>query len=630
MVEPQRSMPGWAELRTVPLRASTARFVLATAAASVPMAVQLHRTGYQTETIRDVVVISVLAAVVASRFRRFAALPAAAATALSVYRYPELPIALVGFLAVLAAAWVIATGCFGEGARWFRPPVVTLAIPGLLLTDAALVARIGLRLPIACTGLALVCVAVGFAVPQVAASFSRSVGPAATLGRRVALANRHLVDRVGHVLGLAIGTLLMSPSSVISLIGWVGQTIARFDPLDPPSGPGTRWVERSGHDPRPAAAFARTPVSDPDRSARSARRFRAGVVTTAMVLVPPSVVMVVPMIDDGGSETGGGAFGERPNPAMQDQPGWPEIGSETDDFGSRGRFDGSTTYSFPDFSGSFISERGGVRRGWAPPACNCRRVRIWWLGGSAAWGWYQRDQFSLPAQIAREAWKRGIALDIENRAMPGWVLGQEVRHFAELTTTARRPDLVMFYDGGNDLNTQKDRNAQGRGADESEISFAENEIGDVLANGPFAPRPRSTTTTTPGTAVTLAPVDVADHAMNRYRRSVDLATRFSRVAGVTPVFLWQPLLPSAPESAGNPDAIVPNDRAFWAEMLPAALRQLPTSVVDLSDSLDQVDRPVFTDVWHTNEHGAEVVAEQIVRQLEPTLRATAATPAADH
>ena len=164
----------------------------------------------------------------------------------------------------------------------------------------------------------------------------------------------------------------------------------------------------------------------------------------------------------------------------------------------------------------------------------------------------------------------------------------------------------MFYDGGNDLNKQKDRNQEGRGTDESEVSFAENEINDVLLNGPFVwGLERPPATSVPGTDQ-VSPTQVARHAMNRYRRGIDLGSRFAEVVGVTPIFIWQPLVPSAPPSAANPDAVVQEDLTFWAEMMPAALEQLPDEVINLADALDNVDRPVFKDLWHTNEYGAEV------------------------
>src|SRR5690349_20642153 len=115
--------------------------------------------------------------------------------------------------------------------------------------------------------------------------------------------------------------------------------------------------------------------------------------------------------------------------------------------------------------------------------------------------------------------------------------------------------------------------------------------------------------------------------MARYARDVELGRTVGRTVGLKPVFAWQPLLVSAPERAGDPGAIVPEDRAIWDKVIPVARREMPRGVVNLADSLDGVDRPVFKDVWHTNEYGAEVVATALWARLYPMPAVAAARTA---
>ena len=275
-------------------------------------------------------------------------------------------------------------------------------------------------------------------------------------------------------------------------------------------------------------------------------------------------------------------------------------------------------YRWQDFDGRFVNIRGGVRSSWRPPECDCRRIRVWWFGGSAGWGWNQHDEHTIPSQIAKAAWGRGIALDIENRAMPGWTLGQGVRTFAQLITTERLPDVVMFYDGGNDVANQLTRNAEGRGADESQSSYAEVEVGDLLSD-PMGKRdhrfgvPRSAPPNTPIESAAA----VGGHAMNRYRRDVRLARLIADGLGIGAAFVWQPLLPTSPRSAGGPDALPEANRRVWNGALDAALAELPQEVINLADALDDVGRPVYKDIFHTNEYGAKIVAEDLFGRTQP-------------
>ena len=441
------------------------------------------------------------------------------------------------------------------------------------------------------------------------------------------MANKRLRDRIGRPLGAVVGCLAMLPAAILACATWIGQRFVVFEPLAPPAWAGTRWVLRDVPDPVPSRAYSGAPIPDPRGFGRTAHRFAASAVTTALVAgigfagsraieVAPDKTPAAP-VEEVVLARG---CGSGPDPAMDGQPGWPQVGCDTTEFSARGKFDAATTYAFRDFASETVNQIDGIRAGWTPPLCACRRVRVWWFGGSAGWGWYQRDEFSLPSQLAKAAWDDGIALEVTNFAVPGHVLGQEVRRFAQLTTTDPAPDFAMFYDGGNDLNRQRDRNDEGRGADESETSFAEVQVDDVLSNGPFAwgmEGDRRDSQWATGDRIGFE--DVARHAMSRYRRSLRLGQNFSRAADVTPIFVWQPLAPSAPVAAANPDVLSSEDRAGWAEMLSVAKRRLPAEVIDLSDALDGVDGPVFKDVWHTNEHAADIVAKELWTAVRPQL-----------
>jgi hypothetical protein len=311
-----------------------------------------------------------------------------------------------------------------------------------------------------------------------------------------------------------------------------------------------------------------------------------------------------------------------PDPAMEQDPGWPDVLCDTSDFAVNGRFSAVTTYSIADFESDTVNVTDGIRQTWRAPACDCRRVRMWLLGGSAAFGWWQSDDVTIASQLARTAWERGIALDIDVYANPGWVLGQEHRLFTELSATREPPDVAVFYDGGNELQRQRFRNEAGRGADESPTSYAEDDIDRLLRQGPFPWNPEELNER--GSAPKsgqLPPAQTAEHAMNRYLKDLKLARRSADAVGVEPVFVWQPLLVTAGRAAGNPGALPDQDWALYEAMLDAALPMLPDNVLDMSDSLDDVGHPLFKDLFHHNAEAAGIIADDLFEYLQPQLRA---------
>ena len=451
---------------------------------------------------------------------------------------------------------------------------------------------------------------------------------------RLAATNKRFMGRIGHPIGLVLGTLAMIPASVVVAVVWAGQRIVGFDPLDAPAGRNSRWVFREGADPVPRQAYSGTQPDDPGGAIRVAHRLAATMASFALVIgVVTAVDRVAFSTTGSGSAAGPGpapsarerSCVDADAPAMSGQQGWTQLSCDMTAFATKANFDAVSVYTLADHASSTVNERDGVRRTWQPPACTCRRVRVWWFGGSAGWGWGQRDEFTLPSQLAKDAWAHGLALEISNYAMPGWTLGQQARRFAQLTMTQTGasagastanaptpPDLAVFYGGVDDLDRQRVRNQQGRGADESQTSNAEVEIDDVLANGPFAwgrEHPERESLWPTGTRVSVD--RLGHHSMMRYGRDVKLATMYAKASGTAPVFLWQPTALDAPSDAVPPSAINSADRSTWTTLLGAGRIERPTGVVDLSGVFDGVRRPVFVDLQHTNEYGAQRIAAAI-------------------
>ena len=70
------------------------------------------------------------------------------------------------------------------------------------------------------------------------------------------------------------------------------------------------------------------------------------------------------------------------------------------------------------------------------------------------YGFGQRDQHTIPSELVRLAAADGVALEAHNFGTPAYVNWQGVELFARLLTEREAPDLVVFYDGYNDLSMQ--------------------------------------------------------------------------------------------------------------------------------------------------------------------------------
>jgi lysophospholipase L1-like esterase len=106
------------------------------------------------------------------------------------------------------------------------------------------------------------------------------------------------------------------------------------------------------------------------------------------------------------------------------------------------------------FKGQFVNvDERGLRPTWRPTAAPSDPVdvRIFAFGGSAMWGVGNRDDKTIPALVGRELLDRGIRAEVVNFGQLGHVNTQEM---ITLTTELQRrnlPDLVIFFDGFNDI-----------------------------------------------------------------------------------------------------------------------------------------------------------------------------------
>ncbi|MGB8008541.1 MAG: SGNH/GDSL hydrolase family protein [Terriglobales bacterium] len=97
-------------------------------------------------------------------------------------------------------------------------------------------------------------------------------------------------------------------------------------------------------------------------------------------------------------------------------------------------------------------DQDGVRR---TPHTQCDRddktLTIWTFGDSVMWGAGSPDEETIPAFLASDYQKAGRPVCIVNYAEKGWGNSQEMIGLIEqLKHAARKPDIVLFYDGGTE------------------------------------------------------------------------------------------------------------------------------------------------------------------------------------
>lgn len=219
----------------------------------------------------------------------------------------------------------------------------------------------------------------------------------------------------------------------------------------------------------------------------------------------------------------------------------------------------------PFYAGVYINvDSLGHRRTVPGPISASDTVRVFCFGGSTMFGSYLRDSATIASVIARRLMgrvARGAAIAVTNYGESGYVFTQEMLELELQLRANNIPDVVVFYDGINDVAAAaqygKAGVPQNEGNRAREFAFgraiygSENGVGSdaraVVAIGSamaqrfqFLDRLREAVARPAGPSLSSAELarDVAD----TYAANVDLIEALSKAYGFRVLYVWQPTL----------------------------------------------------------------------------------------
>lgn len=109
----------------------------------------------------------------------------------------------------------------------------------------------------------------------------------------------------------------------------------------------------------------------------------------------------------------------------------------------------------PTFQGRYISvDSAGHRVTPQTASKGTRTIRVFFMGGSTTFGWFQRAEHTIPAEAGRRLQALlgdSARVEVTNFGVPGHTFTQEILELLLQLRAGARPDVVVFYDGINDV-----------------------------------------------------------------------------------------------------------------------------------------------------------------------------------
>lgn len=326
----------------------------------------------------------------------------------------------------------------------------------------------------------------------------------------------------------------------------------------------------------------------------------------------------------------------------------------------------------PTPPGRFITiDSLGHRRTPQPAQPATPAARVFLYGGSTMWGEPQREDRTIAAELARRLQPLagpGARVEVRNVAETGYVFTQEVLQLMLDLRAGHRPDVVVFYDGINDVAATVQRGAPGEPQNEHN-RIGEFRLGRALTRAGYGSALEKdlralsvigglafqrlalvqwAQSRRPAPARPLIAADSAARGIaDTYAENAMLVEMLASRYGFTPVYVWQPNM----HATGK--RLTPHEEnlrrqierdAFHVRLrevhqrvpalLDSAMRGVtPDRFVNAASLFESDPQPVFVDIiGHTTETSVSSIVDAFWPRLQAavTRKLAVAPPPAPH
>jgi lysophospholipase L1-like esterase len=268
------------------------------------------------------------------------------------------------------------------------------------------------------------------------------------------------------------------------------------------------------------------------------------------------------------------------------------------------------------------------------------------------WGTGARDTFTIPALIATELKKKGVNVDVVNFGESGYVSTQEVIALLLQLQKGNIPDIVVFYDGGNDMYSAYQQGIAGwpqneyNRVQEFKITKRLQEFKGMIVKDAISNlatvrfmngvlRKIGMKKTGQNDKPHYDEGRIAGEVVRRYLHNLELVEALAASYHFKVRFYWQPTIFGKTKLSEYEKAEYDRQRpleGFFKKTQTILSEEISRSrdakaFQDLSAIFSHLDEPVYIDSLHISERGNAIVAKAMAEQLLPLVQSGRDAPA---
>jgi hypothetical protein len=291
----------------------------------------------------------------------------------------------------------------------------------------------------------------------------------------------------------------------------------------------------------------------------------------------------------------------------------------------------------PYQGGSISIDHDGVRR-TLHTQCDEKTFTIWMFGDSVMWGAGSPDAETIPSLVARDYEKAGKPVCIVNYAEKGWSNTQEMVGLIEqLKHVARKPDIVLFYDGGTEAFAAYQ---SGQADVHSNFNLFKNFLDSwgETHNASFSYLKQTNTYRLLEKIALKLPLDrnrdnakpradneaLSSAVIQNYAQNVEIISLLGKQYGFRPIFVWYPnlavghkeLTPYEQQVRLIQDQEFPDLTSMYQEVYSKSGEIKSQDFYNLQDLVDDQKESIYVGISHMRPEGDQIVADSLFDILQ--------------
>lgn len=295
------------------------------------------------------------------------------------------------------------------------------------------------------------------------------------------------------------------------------------------------------------------------------------------------------------------------------------------------------------FSGTYINiDEQGYRKTITkthPLSSNQKEFKLFFFGGSTLWGTGVRDAFTIPSLTGNELIKRGLNPTITNYGESGYVSTQEVLKLITELKNGNIPDIVVFYDGANDVFSSYQSGKPGIPQNEvhREIEFHASlekkkslslffRSLRTLATVKFISNHLGADPTVIREQKEIDTKRLSSQTVSHYNENIRIVNALAKAYDFQAFFYWQPSIFGKTILSDYENVVLEKSvamRSLFEEvnglLFMDDLQYENIRFYNLSDLFRDTREPLFIDWCHVGEQGNLVISQRMARDIIPMM-----------